>query len=942
MRIVCQKCAAAYAIDDRLISPKGVRAQCPRCRHLQLVKRDAAAPAEASSPAPQSAPPGAAPRPMPTPSSSSVSAADLFNDLDAVPGDASAQPDPLFDGIDVAAPSAPRAAPAAAARPGPPVPSQAADPLLDFLGPPPEAPPPPVAPAPRRPAGAAAAPGAPATAAPGARPQSTPAATVGCRECNKPLTDPFDQAIGTCEDCRQKVERASQAATAVTGVTGSKPAGTVDFDLPPLESIDMSGVSSAPGLTPEPRSGARAAVGAPALSAEPRSGVRSSPPRPYVPQQMAPMNAARSGGGRGALVGVFLALLLLGGGGAAYYYFVVLKPQRPDPALAAQPPPQPPIPAAIQAVLPRWELQYVDLSGSSMARLEEGALHLSRDQRSAYSEAEEAFQQALLLDPRSDAAIAGYVQALALGRGTSIDKGTFDEARSLIEASEERAGRTPLLLLAHANLLLCRPNQPEAVEQARQLAEEALKSGTDMEKAEAHLVLGRAFLQTSMGLANQHFDSAQALAPNLQRVHYHRALAHEAAGSYSLAIEALKGRLEKDPEHWDSLATMARIYLEVGEVEQARKLYESRAKGQSGDVRALVPLAVLRYQVDGNAGAAIRELRALLKNRSRYMDRDVAEMLVHLATAERMAGSVDAGVKAAEEALGVVKDLPAAHLQLFLAAIGRGDVAKAAKHLTGFQGKLEDPALDKLLAGRLRLAEKKPAEALEFFQEAVRLDSRREDALLLAGIAAAGAGRRDDAFRLFFQALQSDPMRLTPRPVMTLEFLRPGETLAGMEGSILALASGSVEVAAPLYEGVLLYHMGDRSGAERLFQQALDLDPNNSGAAAYLSLLALQRGDGAKARSLGARAVAAGRQQPIAHLANGLALAEGKQLEPAKRSLRDALALAPSLLSAEVKLAELEMSTNRDSARDRLVKVAGLDGSYLAAKRLLFTTDKRG
>ena len=38
MRIVCQKCSAAYAIDDKLVTPKGIRAQCPRCRHLQLVK----------------------------------------------------------------------------------------------------------------------------------------------------------------------------------------------------------------------------------------------------------------------------------------------------------------------------------------------------------------------------------------------------------------------------------------------------------------------------------------------------------------------------------------------------------------------------------------------------------------------------------------------------------------------------------------------------------------------------------------------------------------------------------------------------------------------------------------------------------------------------------------------------------------------------------------
>ncbi len=131
-----------------------------------------------------------------------------------------------------------------------------------------------------------------------------------------------------------------------------------------------------------------------------------------------------------------------------------------------------------------------------------------------------------------------------------------------------------------------------------------------------------------------------------------------------------------------------------------------------------------------------------------------------------------------------------------------------------------------------------------------KLDPRREDAMLLAGIAAAQAGHRDDAFRMFFQALQSDPLRLTPRPVTTAYFLRPGETLAGMAGSIQALSTGKDDVAASLYEGLLLFHLGDRAGAERLFKEVLELDPNNAGAAAYLSLLALQRGDGNKARSL--------------------------------------------------------------------------------------------
>ena len=71
--------------------------------------------------------------------------------------------------------------------------------------------------------------GAQGLPAQGARPQAPGAAqaapvqaTIGCRECKKPLTDPFDQAIGTCEDCRAKLDRGSQAATAVTNSAPGK------------------------------------------------------------------------------------------------------------------------------------------------------------------------------------------------------------------------------------------------------------------------------------------------------------------------------------------------------------------------------------------------------------------------------------------------------------------------------------------------------------------------------------------------------------------------------------------------------------------------------------------------------------------------------------------------------------------------------------------------
>lgn len=995
MRIVCQKCAAAYAIDDRLITAKGVRAQCPRCRHLQLVRRDPtaapaagapaptpqpAAPATPAPPAQESAPgtapaaddlfgdfgsppPAAAPAPRPAPApaaprpaqAASAPASDLFGDFGAMPspGPASAPPVDPFGAPGTAAPAG-GAAPAG-------------DPLLDFLGPPPSAPSVPVARISTAPGAASAPRAAAAPAASAPRP-----ATAGCRSCGKPLTDSFDQALGMCDDCRQRQPGAAAAAPKPAPAAPAPSANeSMDF-LPPLTTLEAGsastsptpagaqGVARAPALGaeprsnssprvpistdiipdmgPEPRSGPRPA--APSLGAEPRSGARNST-LSSVRTGSAQIQTAGGGSsrGKGLLVGG-LAVLLLGGGAGGWFLF---SRHQEEVRRNAQPPGPPPVPEAVQASLARWKMKYLDeATGSSAEKQAEGEKQLARDERFAYGEAEQSFQEALLLDPQNDAAIAGYVQALALGRGAGMDDATFQEGRALVEAAQSRSGRTAPLLLAHANLMLARSRQPESVEQARKLAEEllALPKASDAQKAEAHLVLGRAYLSTSRELARTHFDEAQKLAPDLKRVAYYRALAHESAGEYSLALDTLRKRLATNPEDWDSLAATSRIYLEVGEPDEARRLYEARVKADPTALRALLPLAVLRYQSEGNAGAAVRELRALLKNRSRYEKPEVAEALVHLAAAQRSANDTEGAVKSAEEALQLVKELPEAHLQVFLVALGRRDTARARQHFAGFQGRLEDAALEKVLEGRLLLLEKKPAEAVERFQEAVRLDGRRLDAQLLAGVASASAKRRDDAFRALNPALQSDPMRLAPRPVTTRFWLRPGETVEGTEGAILALAEGPEDPSPLLYEGLLRFHQGEFEAAERHFRNVLEVDANNAAALAYRSLIALKRGNTSEAKALGARAVEGGRQQPIAHLALGLALAESRQVEPAKRSLRDALQLAPGLLSAQARLAELEAPLRRDVARDTLVRVVGLDPSYLPAKRMLYQLER--
>ncbi|RKG79552.1 zinc-ribbon domain-containing protein [Corallococcus terminator] len=983
MRIVCQKCAAAYAIDDRLITAKGVRAQCPRCRHLQLVKREASAASVTASPpegaapaAPEPKRPPAAPappvarEPRSNPAAAKApEASDLFGDLGSMPelgpprdADPFADLGPQASSPSRSEPAAKSAPPPArkepAAKPAPPPPAGPApslalpaDPLLDFLGPPPSdlgrdgASP--VA------ASASSAGGVSLGRMSARAPAAAPAKAethANCRSCGKVLADPFDQALGVCDDCRQRDPMGSSEASVVVAPQALDTSSGGDLELPMMSNLDPSKASSGGDL--DLAGGSQASgedlrlAGATALSPDAR--ISSVKPARTSHITAAPVRTAQrtgAGGGSRSLAAGLLVVVLLGGGAAAGY-FLLYKPWQEKAARAALPAAPTTIPPAVMAAVSNWKLQFLELMGTSQDHLAAGQQQLAKDQRVAYAEAEESFQQALLLDPRSTDAIAGYVQALALGRGPGMDDATFEEARGLIRAAEDMAGRTPALLVAHANLLLSRSRVAGNLEEASILAKAVLAQPTalDAHKAEAHLVLGRAQVATSRELANKAFDEARQLAPGLKRVDYYSALAHEQAGQYGLALKMLGRRLELDPQDWDSLEASARIYVEVGETGRARKLYEDRVKANAGDVRASIALAVLRYQAEDDARLAVRELRALAKNVSRYGPREASEIWGHLAAAERTAGNADGAVKAADEALKVMKDLPEAHLQLFLVALARKDAAKARGHLKGFQGRLEDSALEQVLVGRVLLLEQNAVAAQEHFLKAGVLDDRRLDSQLLAGVAVASTKQREEAFRLFFGVLEArkwDPMRLAPRPALTRFWLRPGDTLAGVEGVVQALSSRPDDVQPVLYEGLVRYYQGDLPGADRLFRAVVDTGVNNGGALAYRSLIALDA-KSAQALPLAEKAVALERSLPMALLSLGLAQAEAGDVELAKRTVGSVLRLSPTMLSAQTHLAELEVAAQPEVARAMLLKVVGLDPAYFPAKALLFKLDKRG
>lgn len=993
MRIVCQKCAATYVIDDKLIKAKGVRAQCPRCRNTQLVKPSqesapegaappvpelppAAAPGVAApAPAPPAAPPIAAPpgvaaplasaapprgpAPAPAPAAFAAEAADPLAEF---LGGASAPAAPPPPAPPAAPPPASLAAQAAVTQPGfarpapsyelggPPTSVQSAyslattpqspsslfdltapplgtDPAQPAMPPPGKAGRPPVEDSPEPVVvNAAELESFPADTDPGrsqvtvtkivAPPTDRSAPEARCNLCGKPLKDEFDRVLGTCESCRAKDSQAPAARVEVLE------------ELPPAP--EAEGGVRLGRLKPAPEEGR-------AAKADSRT-----PTAPMVGMPGVTVVAGTGDSGRtGRLVAVAAAVVLLAGGGGAAWYFL-RGAGGEDPGQNA--PAERPLPPPVQAAVERWQRRFPNLQGEAAPLLNEGLRLLGQERHEAYVKAVGTLQKALVLNPRSNAAMAGYVQALALAHGSRLEEPTFKEALELVEASKPRKEIHAGLLLAHANLLLTRPLSAEQAEQVRQLAEQAEASGSPPEKAEAHLVLGRLYLGSSRELASEHLEKALALEPKLARAYHYRALERESAGDYAGALDSLRKRLEVDESNPDSLKALARLLAEVGEVPQARKVYEERTQGKEARLEFQLPLAALRYQVEGGKPSeALSLLRGLNKGRERYKPEEAAELLVHLATAERLGNSAQAAAKAARDALELRKDMPEAALQLFLVHLAQKDEAEAARQFESLRGRLESPALEKVLEGRLRLLEGKPEQALALLQEAGKLDSRRVDAALLAGVAAAQAGQRSEAFRLLFEATLSDPLRVAPRePVLSRFYLRPGETLQGVEGVIAKLAESKADVTALLYEGVLSYHQGDLAGAEKLLRKVNEEDLNNASSLAYRALVALQRRDMSQARSLSERAVAADRRKALHWLVRGLVLAEeAKQADQAQKALREALTLAPGMLSAEVKLAELEArAKNVESARSRLLKVLVRDPSYSPAKRALYQLEK--
>jgi cellulose synthase operon protein C len=900
MRLACENCAAVYLIDDGAMTPRGLRAQCPRCKNIQFVPPppepgvpEAVARVRAmANPISVSRPPvpGREPedegngksqvarvtlttrvvaRPPRPPAEALVTEgvearAELFGELEWSEGetaDGAGPPSPA-----VAGPTAPPTeppVPGATPAPLPPPPAESGFTLGDLFGE-----------------------GNGGTAALADRPVApVPEPRAGtCAACGGVLATFDDVASGVCTACR---------------------------------------AASAARLAPPP---------APIASSPPSPAVRGPTPTPRP--ALRARSAFRSWGALVALV----AVLLLGGaamfwlharGGKPLTPTSLRKPRSPDTSA--------PLAPGLSERLTAWRAANPGERPRAAAALLDAQREMALDQPAAYASAERRLQAALVDAPRDPELLGTWLGAVALGRGATLDA---NEYRALVELGEAlvlSSGRAPTVLVGLAELLLAGVGGKE---RARTLAQESLASDGP-HAVRARLVLAQAFVGTSGDLALAELQRAEQLDSSQRRIPVLRAAAHAVNGDPREALAALQARLALEPDHAASLFAMGGLLVDVGESEQARRLFERlQADSRTQDGPALLALAALEAQVLGRPKEAMQLLRGALK-RERLTPPARVRANVLLAEAARTTGDADGAAAAARTALTLEVADPSAHLVLLLLALDKGDGTAAAEQLSSVVGHLGDAGLEGLAEGRVRMAQGQPGAAAEAFGRTVKLDPRRTDALLWEAAAQASVPDRAQALAVATAATEADPTRAGPWVPLTTVAPRPEEWLHGAEGRLARLSQSDGDASPLLDEAILRFHRRDFSGAEALLARVLRVDASQPLALAWRALVLLERGDVKGAAAAATAAQQLGRALPLVNYAAGVSALATGDLDGARRLLRDALQAAPTLLAAHVKLAEVEVRAGAVSAaREGLRRVVQIDPSYAAAKRALYLLPK--
>ncbi len=626
----------------------------------------------------------------------------------------------------------------------------------------------------------------------------------------------------------------------------------------------------------------------------------------------------------GKIAAVFAVLALLGGAGVWFQFFRTPKIERP----ATQ--------DAFEKRIQVWKLAVPDLEGTADEHFQKGRKALANDSAESLREAMEHYRRSVLLDPGHFRAAAGYVEAYAIWNRDPGDREAYAEARDIANHLELVAPRDASVQRALCHLVMA-AETPDLLKAREHGAQARLFSGDD---AENLMALARSYIPTNADQAVEFLDKALAQDPKLKRAYLYRGFANERVGRYASAIADFERRLALDPNDRVALHAVAQTAVLVGAYPKVRAIYEKLLAGDPTAPEPRLGLAVLAYQIEGEPRRAQELLDKLVLEQETLEDEVRGHVIAHAAALARERGDAARAVELTKlaDSLGASYSA-AAKFQFALASLKLGKPDEARKALAATGGRFGDESDRALMEGRLLMAAGRNAEALSAFGKARDFAPRRITPTLFLAWAQAKSNVIQQSFTTLRAAIEVDPASTRSRRTLTDYYESQKSRLAGLDQVFVELGREQEDLALTFAAaGVIRYHQGDLQAAGPMLSKTLTLDREAMLALAYLSQIALDRGEGTIALSYAKAAEQAEKLSPLGYYLEGRALEKLKRDEEAANAYRRALDESRTFLPAVLRLGEIELKQgNRADAEKRFLQVFSGDSDNTEAKVALFS-----
>jgi len=612
-------------------------------------------------------------------------------------------------------------------------------------------------------------------------------------------------------------------------------------------------------------------------------------------------------------------ILALGGAGAWYLWTQMEKPTGEEDA------------DVLRSTLDLFSQEVPTPTGSASEEVASGRKFMVLDDRLSYLQADRAFKAALLLDPKSAEACAGWVQNRALmdrGRGEVASR---KMALDLVDYFLRRKPEDPGLHKAKAFLLFSLGRYEEARTHAQ-----TAKSKQE-EDAENLLILGATYLESSTDMAVGMIKRALDANPELNVAYRFLGEASVRQGKFRRALGYFQKRLEKDPGEFEALDASAKVYEEVGQFNKAIETYEIILAAAPHRPEALVALARLYTQVLNNPRKALAVLDTALSTAEKMPAEARAQVLTEHSIAHRILGNTKKAMASAEEA---VKADPMCVPALYARAVLNHEVGKVDPGLAQLRSlQTHIPESARL---RARIAEMESLipnfqKAQEELKRAVEMDPNDLDLHLMTAVFYGFLDNPTQAYAWLQKSMAIDPFYDEAHQSITPYY--DGSTFLKVTVQ-RAMQTAAKYEEDPLIQalcGIVLFRGGHGDHARQRLQKAMSLDEECFQANLYLGVLALSQKKSAVAIQYLEKAHESDSLHGVTTKLLGRAYLQKGKLKKAAQVFKNVLAVAPGDLEARLGLGEAFLKAKKKArAAKAMLKVYQADETNLWAKRFLF------